>query len=421
VHDKTDGLHANLEGVYHGVLVRLPASFMQKAGEYRFVIQVWDNHAHLHKDHQVKPALELNAVASTAIQFDLDIADGQNGAIVPDHLEETEGAFTVANLNDTNSDGIPDDKQNPVMGEKDLMKLVVRFGNTGPGGTAILKAIKGANLIRIWEKDDKSGNQISLPYKFPVPANQKIPYRVLGWIEGIQPSNQLQDIVLELEYQGKRDRVAATLIWAERTNFRNSGAQLSQDLDDPTVHQIFQSFGGRLGLIPIFNDRVHNGMEMEFTIRPPGIRPLVDKGRVNFDITRQKQSRGWTDGVQDLDIDFPNGDEIPNDDSSQDDEDNYPTNDHIYSVDFPGFNMPPEVNERVHRMNAYEFVRVRFDGQQFQNQNGVVEGSRCSNKVPWRSRSRARRDPKSGNIQRVNVRPDDNQIEVGGHLPLEPL
>jgi hypothetical protein len=58
VHDKTDGLHANLEGVYHEVLVRLPASFMQKAGEYRFVIQVWDNHAHLHKDHQVKPALE---------------------------------------------------------------------------------------------------------------------------------------------------------------------------------------------------------------------------------------------------------------------------------------------------------------------------------------------------------------------------
>jgi hypothetical protein len=61
VHEETDGLHANLEGVYHGVLVRLPVSFMQKAGEYRFVIQAYDNHAHLHKDHQVKPALELNA------------------------------------------------------------------------------------------------------------------------------------------------------------------------------------------------------------------------------------------------------------------------------------------------------------------------------------------------------------------------
>ena len=68
-----------------------------KARRYHFVIRAWDNHAHLHKDHQVKPALEMNAVASTAIQFDLDIADGQNGAIVSDHLE-TEGAFTVANL-----------------------------------------------------------------------------------------------------------------------------------------------------------------------------------------------------------------------------------------------------------------------------------------------------------------------------------
>ena len=380
-----------------------------------------DNHLHLHKDHQVKPALEMNAVASTAVQFDLDIADGQNGAIVPDHLEEIEGAFTAANLNDTNSDGTPDVNQNLVTGEKDLMKLVVRFGNTGAGGKATLRAIKGANLIRIWKKDDKSGNQIPLPYTFNVPANQRIPYRVLGWIEGIQPSNQLQDVVLELEYQGKKDRVAATLIWAERTNFRNSGAQLSQDLDNPIVHETFWDYGRRLGLIPIFDNRVHNGMEMEFTIHPSGIRSLVDRGRVIFDITRQKESKGWTDGVQDLSEDFPDGDEIPNDDSVQNDEDNHPTNDHIYSVDFPGFFLPPEANERVHRMNAYEFVRVRFDGQQFQNQNGVVEGSRCSNKVPWRSRIRARRDPKSGNIQRVNVRPDDNQIEVGGHLPLEPL
>ena len=49
-----------VELVYHRVLVRVPASFMQKAGSYHFVIQVWDNQAHLHKDHQVKLALEMN-------------------------------------------------------------------------------------------------------------------------------------------------------------------------------------------------------------------------------------------------------------------------------------------------------------------------------------------------------------------------
>jgi hypothetical protein len=78
-HNRADGLRASLEGLYHGVIVRVPVSFVQKSGSYHFVIRAWDNHAHLHKDHQVKPALGMNAVASTAIQFDLDIADGQNG------------------------------------------------------------------------------------------------------------------------------------------------------------------------------------------------------------------------------------------------------------------------------------------------------------------------------------------------------
>ncbi len=47
--------------VYHRVLVRVLVSFVQKVGSYHFVIRVWDNHAHLHKDHKVKPALEVNA------------------------------------------------------------------------------------------------------------------------------------------------------------------------------------------------------------------------------------------------------------------------------------------------------------------------------------------------------------------------
>ena len=394
------------------------------------MIRAWDNHAHLHKDHQVKPALEMNAVASTAIQFDLDIADGQNGAIVPDHLEETEGAFTVANLNDTNSDGIPDVNQNSVMGEKDLMKLVVRFGNTGPGGTAILKAIKGANLIRIWEKDDKSGNQISLPYKFPVPASQKIPYRVLGWIEGIQPSNQLQDIVLELEYQGKRDRVAATLIWAERTNFRNSGNSLSPDADGEEINRTFQEdMGSTLGLTiqppPV---GVQNAMEMEFTIYPSGLRSLVDKSRIVFDITRQKGGAYWSkiryksdNTTRWLEVEryvLPNNDEEPNDDSHQYDEDNIPTNDHIYSIDGvgPRTDTAPEDSERVieevvSRFNFYEFVRVKFKSN-FKNMNGLIEGSRCSLKIKWRSRIRVERDS-SGKFKRKNVDSYDNEIVEG--------
>jgi hypothetical protein len=60
-HNRADGLRASLEGLYHGVIVRVPVSFVQKSGSYHFVIRAWDNHAHLHKDHKVKPALEVNS------------------------------------------------------------------------------------------------------------------------------------------------------------------------------------------------------------------------------------------------------------------------------------------------------------------------------------------------------------------------
>ncbi|MCS7188083.1 MAG: hypothetical protein RMK89_14200, partial [Armatimonadota bacterium] len=124
--------------------------------------------------------MEMNSTLTVHVQFDLDIADGQFGEIVPDNLEETEGALTVANLNDTDSNGIVDVNQSPVTGEKDLMKLVVRFGNTGSGGTATLRATNGGQLIKIWKNHDKSGGNITLPHTFAVPANQKIPYLVLG-------------------------------------------------------------------------------------------------------------------------------------------------------------------------------------------------------------------------------------------------
>ncbi|MDW8027264.1 MAG: hypothetical protein RMK94_02600 [Armatimonadota bacterium] len=59
-HESKDGLVASVNGVRHGILVPVPVNLMEKAGTYRFVLHFKDNHAHLHKDHQVKPALEMN-------------------------------------------------------------------------------------------------------------------------------------------------------------------------------------------------------------------------------------------------------------------------------------------------------------------------------------------------------------------------
>jgi len=45
-------------------LLPIPVSLMQKAGTYYFVLHFKDNHADKYKDHQVKPALEMNQIAA---------------------------------------------------------------------------------------------------------------------------------------------------------------------------------------------------------------------------------------------------------------------------------------------------------------------------------------------------------------------
>ena len=94
---------------------------------------------------------------------------------------------------------------------------------------------------------------------------------------------------------------------------------------------------------------------------------------------------------------FPAEEEIPNDDSPnnfQQDEYNTPTNNHIYSRDMPGRGDDTADTEGFDmRFNMYEFVRVKLDGVAFNYNNGVVEGSRCSAKVAWRSRMELVRDP----------------------------
>jgi len=44
-------------------LLPIPVSLMQKAGTYYFVLHFKDSHADKYKDHQVKPALEMNQTA----------------------------------------------------------------------------------------------------------------------------------------------------------------------------------------------------------------------------------------------------------------------------------------------------------------------------------------------------------------------
>jgi len=63
VHGWNDGLGANPNGEVHGVIISVPVSLMEKAGTYRFVLHFYDDYADTYRNHQVKVALEVNAVA----------------------------------------------------------------------------------------------------------------------------------------------------------------------------------------------------------------------------------------------------------------------------------------------------------------------------------------------------------------------
>ena len=132
--------------------------------------------------------------------------------------------------------------------------------------------------------------------------------------------------------------------------------------------------------------------------------------KIKVDITRQKEHFVWvyvtsTSGAtQTESSSFLFGD-TPNDDSTnvlnngtrlpQKDEDvdfykdrNGIISDSIFSRDMPGdeYAMSHSRNRLIQRMNMLEFVRIRFDGVAFLNDNGRVEGSRSSGKYVWHSR-----------------------------------
>jgi hypothetical protein len=175
--------------------------------------------------------------------------------------------------------------------------------------------------------------------------------------------------------------------------------------------------GGKLGAAHV-SPLTKNGMEIEFTLTPAGIE---SETRLIWDITRQKESIGWNydggGGPVDANVpgvvpsSWPSKDEEPNDDGTVVDEDNVPNQDKIYARDTPGFQSdapPVGADRRVRRFNFYEFVRVRIGGG-FTNTNGLIEGSRCSAKVAWRSRLDITNDG-AGKWQRNGA---DNNVVLG--------
>ena len=364
------------------------------------------------------------------LPIDLKIWNGQDAATeVADKTGV--GAFTVSNLNDTDGDGIIDKDDNDVPGEKDLMKLYVG-GYAGLTGQVKLTVKSGS--VKFWEHKEKKNQPVALNANgevfFTIPAggmNKTI------WVEATATSGAVRDIEIWEGYQPPQgalqdgtDKVKATAVWVDpgANPIITAGNAVPGDLDDATAIGTFQNLhDSKFG---IFNaspgkSQFSYSIGLEFKVKPAGIG---NEPGIKFDVSRQKETAFWIKDQVGWFSDpskttaFPAQADEPNDDNGRADEDNDPTSDLIYSLDNPFVPIlqpqPPVVPERVvKRANFKEFVRIRFDGQAFQNQNGTVEGSRCSNFQNWRMRGDI------GNSSGTwNLSPGGSNELQGGHVPL---
>lgn len=371
------------------------------------------------------PVLQAGQQCPPNVSIDLDIFDGLDagcangcgGKEVPDAKEVSRGAVTVANLNDTDNDGIIDRDDGAVLAlnasgrsEIDLMKIILRKPTPDLGGVVELKVIGGD--VKAWLTSSKVEAQ-TLPHSYPTAA---LP--VTLYVEARGVSSAVRDIGLEAIYNpppggSARDEVRGTGAWATRSLVKVTRALADNTIPEDADRSGYQAFinrtlaqdGTRFGVGPNTTngtaDTFSSGRILqEFLIAPSG----VDSLPIRFDVSRAVYARDyriasgagtttlWTPGYKQNfpeDRDPKGNIELPNDDRDDSDEDNGPTNRHIYSWDTPG--QPLTARERrsdmafwVRRDTFREFVRVRVGfGQSFANKNGTLEGSRASDFYPW--------------------------------------
>jgi|GEM_PF-3733508 len=497
--------------------------------------------------HEKKPKKGDGVVTIEAEPaVNLQVFHGQ-GATEPvsEEEEETVGAFTVANWNDTNGNGNNDPLKKDLddadvvatargRDEVDLMQLVLNLPDPSTPNTKVKLRLVAGN-VKFWKSSTKGGannefkltktvQEATLVKYEEIPVEQFTNGKFILWVEIRQPSPSFRNIVIQEEYQGVKDTVKATGIWIQRSNFRNGTLgnktwpsnlkkdtvgntvevfqpetytvgqdvwMVDDDGEEPSpakiiainqgvitldflsrpyiknkngrieyrqdknhlsvfadgndIRQLFNSLDTVLGAPDIPAEVFANTMETEFTVQPKGLLDNPNDrtrggGIVVLDITRQVEFKQWTQAfggghfIETLNTAFPNKDEQPNDDTGlpntpQRDEDNVPRQDRIYSMDAPGFEDNSAFAGRVvYRINAYEFVRVRFDNKPFTHPlpndegfpNSPVEGSRCSPKETWHSRMDLTAEPlnEQGKWKRTpGVLQIENQI-APNHIPI---
>jgi hypothetical protein len=342
---------------------------------------------------------------------------GKNGTAVADPDEFAIGAFTVANMNDTDGDGLVDyslndtevvaftDAFGKVRGEDevDLMKLVVHRPGDLLDGEGVDIVLREGD-VRFWTQSTK-GTQVELhptTDKFAVEFGPGETSQTF-WVEAPYHSNSLRDIVIDALHKRTKDTVRATAVWANKiaheSQTRTTDAVFSEDpwtvmgLYGPILAGISQ-FGGTGLRNPHAVHGLVNVIVQAWQLFPIGIESV---SQVKFDITRRGESNRWerSDGnlalVPGAKITMPDRlDEVNDDDPFVADEDG-PIGRLMFVYDSPGLNPLPDppVIEFAQRKNFEEFMRVAIGGVK-PSGNGLT-GSRASNKFLWKSLSQAKK------------------------------
>ena len=168
------------------------------------------------------PDTAVVTINVTEVIVDLQIYNGQ-GATSPVVEETSLGAFTVANLNDTDGDGTPDNVDQYVTCEQDLMRLVIKKPVDQIVGNVILTVSSG---VALWRTEDKFN---PIPLINGSVANFTAADFTSGdltvWVELTAASTSVRDVSISLSYAGKLDTVKATGIWtAYGPQFLTTGA-----------------------------------------------------------------------------------------------------------------------------------------------------------------------------------------------------
>lgn len=353
-------------------------------------------------------ALIAAAIAAIRHVVRLDIhngLDGRSGGQLIDQARKwTEGAVTVANLNDTNGNGTRDLDENEVKAptdgtakgtnEVDLMRLVVNKPAAADGGDVKLEKVGGT--FKLFTEPTKK-SEVALPATIAVGDLPKT-----YWIEAGAASAALRDIHIRATYKQVSDEVRATGVWATPGVVKIKRAAAGADNEIPadcegnakTITEKYRAadgsrFGhGTLQKVGMADARIGGRILLEFTTAPDNAEALG----VVWDITRRIGSRDHVLKIGSgtlTDISLagkkkpPGPVEEPNDDSGSSDETNTPKNRHIYVFDGPSYSVRATAGFAVSQNTFEEFVRVQLADTAFAHLDNTVEGSRASEPKPW--------------------------------------